>query len=42
VSWQAFSGAFSAAKFLPVRLWAMYWHFVGIIWGLMFVSIFVI
>ena len=30
------------ARHLPVRLWAMYWHFVGIVWALMFVSIFLI
>jgi cytochrome c oxidase subunit 3 len=42
VCWQAFRGAFSAARFLPVRLWAMYWHFVGVIWGLMFVTVFVV
>ncbi len=38
---RAFKGEFSATKFLPVRLWTLYWHFVGIIWALMFVSIFV-
>jgi cytochrome c oxidase subunit 3 len=37
----AFKGEFSAARHLPARLWAMYWHFVGIIWALMFVSVFV-
>ncbi|HEX4621943.1 MAG TPA: cytochrome c oxidase subunit 3, partial [Myxococcaceae bacterium] len=42
VAWQAFRGEFSAARFLPVRLWAMYWHFVGVIWGLMFVTVFVV
>jgi cytochrome c oxidase subunit 3 len=35
-------GAFSAARHLPVRLWAMYWHFVGAVWALMFVSIFLV
>ncbi|MFZ5471529.1 MAG: cytochrome c oxidase subunit 3 [Myxococcota bacterium] len=38
---RAFGGEFSAARYLPVRLWAMYWHFVGVVWALMFVSIFV-
>jgi cytochrome c oxidase subunit 3 len=42
VSAKAFGGAYVPARFLPVRLWTMYWHFVGIIWGLMFVSVFVI
>ncbi len=39
---KAWAKAFSAARYLPVRLWAMYWHFVGIVWALMFVSIFLI
>jgi cytochrome c oxidase subunit III len=33
-------GTLSPAKHLPVRLWTMYWHFVGIIWAVMFVSVF--
>jgi cytochrome c oxidase subunit 3 len=41
VTFKAFRGAYSAARHLPVRLWVMYWHFVGIVWALMFVSIFV-
>jgi cytochrome c oxidase subunit 3 len=40
VAWRGFRGQFTAARFLPLRLWAMYWHFVGIIWGLLFVSVF--
>lgn len=39
---RAFRGEFSPARHLPVRLWAMYWHFVGIVWALMFVSVFLI
>lgn len=39
---KAFGGAYSAARFLPVRLWTMYWHFVGIVWGLIFIAVFVI
>ena len=38
---RALQGAFGPAKFLPVRLWTLYWHFVGIIWALMFASMFV-
>lgn len=38
---KAFAGELNAARYLPLRLWAMYWHFVGIIWALMFVSVFV-
>lgn len=39
---RAFKGAYSAAKYLPVRLWTLYWHFVGIVWALMFASVFVL
>ena|SRR5579871_1811565 len=42
VALRAFRGQFSAAKYLPVRLWAMYWHFVGVVWLVMFVSVFVV
>jgi len=39
---RAFSGSFTAARYLPVRLWALYWHFVGAVWALMFVLIFLV
>jgi cytochrome c oxidase subunit 3 len=39
---RAMRGAFSAARHLPVRLWTMYWHFVGIVWGCVFVSVFLL
>jgi len=39
---RTFAGAFSAARYLPVRLWALYWHFVGAVWALMFISIFLL
>ncbi len=39
---RAFAQAFSAARYLPVRLWALYWHFVGVVWALMFVLIFLL
>jgi cytochrome c oxidase subunit 3 len=38
----AFVGKYSAARFLPVRLWTMYWHFVGVVWAAMFVAVYVI
>jgi cytochrome c oxidase subunit 3 len=31
---------YNAARHLPVRLWTMYWHFVGAVWGFMFVAIY--
>jgi cytochrome c oxidase subunit 3 len=39
---QSFSGAYSVAKHMPARLWGIYWHFVGVIWALMFVTIFLV
>lgn len=42
VAKRALGGAYSAARFLPVRLWALYWHFVGAVWLVMFVSIFLV
>jgi cytochrome c oxidase subunit III len=39
---KAFFGAYSAGKHLPVRLWAMYWHFVGVVWAILFVSVFLV
>ncbi len=35
-------GTLSAARHLPLRLWTMYWHFVGVVWALMLVSIFLV
>lgn len=37
---RAARGAYSAPHHLPVRLWALYWHFVGAVWLLMFVSVY--
>ena len=38
----AFTGKYSAARYLPVRLWALYWHFVGAVWGVMFVTVYIV
>ncbi|SRR6266542_2173543 len=38
----AFAGKYSPARFLPVRLWTLYWHFVGAVWGVMFLVVYVI
>jgi cytochrome c oxidase subunit III len=38
----AFRSAFTPAKHLTVRIWAAYWHFVGIVWALMYLFVFVI
>jgi len=41
VAVRALMGKYSASRHLPVRLWGLYWHFVGAVWALMFVTIFV-
>jgi cytochrome c oxidase subunit 3 len=33
---------YSAARHLPVRLWALYWHFVGVVWAIMFVTVYLV
>jgi cytochrome c oxidase subunit 3 len=33
-------GAYRPPQVMPVRLWAMYWHFVGIVWLLIYVTLF--
>jgi cytochrome c oxidase subunit 3 len=38
----ALQGRYTAARYLPVRLWAMYWHFVGVVWAVMFVSVYLV
>jgi cytochrome c oxidase subunit 3 len=43
LSWlcyRAFEYRYNAARHLPLRLWAMYWHFVGAVWGFMFVVLY--
>jgi cytochrome c oxidase subunit 3 len=35
-------GKYTAARFLTVRLWTLYWHFVGVVWGVMFLTVYVI
>ncbi len=33
-------GIYSPARHLAVRLWAMYWHFVGVVWLVLFATVF--
>jgi heme/copper-type cytochrome/quinol oxidase subunit 3 len=35
-------GDYNPARHLAVRLWAMYWHFVGVVWGLMFALLYLV
>jgi cytochrome c oxidase subunit 3 len=38
---RALRGSFTAHDHTPVRMWAMYWHFVDIVWVLMFLTVYV-
>jgi cytochrome c oxidase subunit III len=38
----AFRGCYTPALILPVRLWAMYWHFVGAVWALLFLTVYIL
>ena len=42
LGWRAWRKIYSAPRHLPLRLWAMYWHFVGAMWGLMFVLLYLV
>jgi cytochrome c oxidase subunit III len=42
LAFRTFRGAFTAARFAPLRLWAMYWHFVGIVWLIVYLIVFVL
>lgn len=35
-------GQYTPSRHRGVRLWAMYWHFVGIIWALLFVLVYLV
>ena len=35
-------GLVNPARHLALRLWAMYWHFVGVVWLVMYVAVFVL
>jgi cytochrome c oxidase subunit III len=39
---RADAGAFSPARHLGLRLWTAYWHFVGAVWLLLFLTVFVL
>lgn len=38
----AYQGRYTAPRHLKVRLWSVYWHFVGVVWILMYVLVFVV
>jgi heme/copper-type cytochrome/quinol oxidase subunit 3 len=37
-----FVGKYNPARFLTVRLWTLYWHFVGAVWAVMFFTVYVL
>ena len=39
---RGFFGRYSAARHHVVKLWAIYWHFVGIVWGLIFLLVYLV
>jgi cytochrome c oxidase subunit 3 len=39
---RGFLGFYNPARHLTVRLWAMYWHFVGAVWALMYALVFLV
>lgn len=41
LTFRAFGRAFSPERHLTVRMWSHYWHFVGVVWVLMFLMLFV-
>jgi cytochrome c oxidase subunit 3 len=38
----ALRGSYTVQRHAPVRLWALYWHFVDVIWVVMFVTVYVL
>jgi cytochrome c oxidase subunit III len=38
---RAFKGRFTVQNHTAVRMWGMYWHFVDVVWLLMFITIYV-
>jgi heme/copper-type cytochrome/quinol oxidase subunit 3 len=35
-------GAYTARSHVPLRLWTVYWHMVGVIWAIMYVLVYVV
>lgn len=35
-------GRYTPARHLPLRLWGLYWHFVGVVWALMYGLLFLL
>lgn len=39
---RATGGAYTPARHVPVRLWVLYWHMVGVVWLLMFTVVYLV
>jgi cytochrome c oxidase subunit III len=39
---QALRGRYSALVHIPLRLWTLYWHMVGVVWLMMYVLIYLV
>ena len=39
---RASANAYSPQRSMTVRLWSLYWHFVGVVWAFMFVLVFLV
>lgn len=42
LSVRALGGHYTPARYLTIRLWSMYWHFVGVVWVFLFMTVFVL
>jgi cytochrome c oxidase subunit 3 len=42
LSIRALGGGYTPARHRPVRMWTMYWHFVGVVWTLIFVLVYLL
>jgi cytochrome c oxidase subunit III len=40
LAWRAARGALGPAQRTPLRLWSMYWHFVGAVWLILYVTVY--
>ena len=42
LAWRARQRRYGPARHLPVRLWSMYWHFVGAVWLALYAAVYVL
>ncbi len=40
LAWRTRLGRYGPTRHLPVRLWSMYWHFVGAVWLVIYVAVY--